>query len=159
MSENREPGDGRCENCRWWDMSTSGHAHPDHSVCRAGLPTPAIGTCEAVWPLTAPDDWCRYHEPSRPLHPMAERDEFFAARLFGRPGDEVFEYEDPGEIAGEDAEWLAPAPVMNDQGEQRWAVMVPTSEDGDSEFEWFATAEEAQRFCDDWPREAEDMKG
>lgn len=139
-----------CENCGCWRRA---ELSDDLGECRRFPPTIPNNMGGADFaPATSADFWCWEHKPIKPRTPLAAKDPFFAAHLYGRPGDDVLEYEDAHLIVDEDALWLTPVPVVNDRGEQRWAVMIPISEDGDSDYDWFTSAEEAQRVCDEWPR-------
>lgn len=50
---------GRCEDCKFWDNSTTHRDAPDDTgLCRQGAPTTNIYTGMAVWPFTEDVDWC-----------------------------------------------------------------------------------------------------
>ena len=59
MTERKE----RCETCLWGEASQK---YPELVGCRRFPPTfPALQK-SAVWPLTAPEDWCGEWQPKEP---------------------------------------------------------------------------------------------
>jgi len=55
--------DKKCENCRWWDTSTSLAADEDKSPCRVHAPVADDRSGVARWPFTDASDWCGEFEP------------------------------------------------------------------------------------------------
>ena len=49
-----------CNNCKFWDNSSSLEGLPDSGMCRAR--PPAMDRAgRALWPYTESDDWCGLH--------------------------------------------------------------------------------------------------
>lgn len=53
----------RCENCRWWDNSTSLAAEPESGICRRKIPK-LRRSGMAKWLFTLDTDWCRKFQPT-----------------------------------------------------------------------------------------------
>lgn len=48
---------GRCEDCYYWDASTTSIVDEDKSPCRINPPIPLISG-DSVWPFTESNEWC-----------------------------------------------------------------------------------------------------
>lgn len=58
--------DGRCENCRWIDLSiSSAILGEETALCRRNPPGFDDRTGKAIWPFVEMVDWCGEFEPSQ----------------------------------------------------------------------------------------------
>lgn len=55
-----------CEDCRFWDSSTSHTSDESMSACRVNPPMVDFHTGQGIWPFTNAEDWCGRFEQAEP---------------------------------------------------------------------------------------------